>query len=387
MDKNLSLPATFETKHTLTTWSNETIEMRVIKKTDGKGKSNLSHLARFLHAWFTVIVDRQTKELLDKMGYEYIKSKDILDYEVDLIGSGFMKAYYGLPVCDDSDVIVESHAHITKNDISNAVIELRTGLDLGFVNSSKVITSSLYERIQYDPATNICTFSMHKDWVPMFASCLGDANERHAVEAALLGNFRLVYSEKLYTFINGKIQSSSFMRTGELRCAINTFKELFGIEKGSSGYETKRFLDRYLLKCIQEVLEKSDLRFEYELEKVGRSYKFIIFKNIHRKEEERFNQAKDTLALTNALQDGTNSSQEDSEKDDELFLYILNYGEQEKLTLSQTKSLYEMIKDFPTAREMLEKTDNIYTVAKTTPGLQHLSKFEFLVKILKDLSA
>ena len=382
---DMSLPATIELKNTLTSWSNETIEMKVIKKTDGKGRANLSHLARALHAWFTLVVDRQTKELLDKMGYEYITTREILDYEVDLVESGFVENYRGHSCNDDSEVVVEAHSHISKADISRAVVELRTGLDLGFANSKKIITSSLYERIQYDPATNICNFSMHKDWVPMFASCLGDAKDRHAIETSLLCNFRLIYSEKLYTFLNGKIQSATFLRTGELRCAIDTFKELFGIEKGTQRYETLRFINAFLDKSIKEVLEKSDLKFDVAYEKIGRSYKYVTFSNFSRKGEDLFNQAKEKLAYYSLPQKKCEPISS-SANDDDLITYFLEYGEINNFTVAETRELYEMLKSYPTARNMLVNAGNIYEAAKATDDFANLNKYQLIKHILESVT-
>lgn len=381
----LSLPSTIELKNTITSWSNDTIEMKVIKKADGKGRSNLSHLARALHAWFTLVVDRQTKALLDKMGYEYIVSREIIDYEVDLVESGFVDNYKGISISgDDSGVTVESHSHITKKDISKAVVELRTDLDLGFVNSEKVLSSSLYERIVYNPETNICNFSMHMDWVPMFASCLGEAKDRHAIKTSLLCNFRLIYSEKLYTFLNGKIQSATFRRTGELRCAIDTFKELFGIEKGTQQYETLRFINRILNNSIKEVKEKSDLSFDVSYEKIGRSYKYITFSNFFRKGEDIFNLEKENLEKYHmSLRSRDSLPMHDNAED--LLTFCLEYGEINHFTISEARELFELLKPFPTAKNMLEKAGNIYEVAKTDEEFKNLNKFQMIKYIIESV--
>lgn len=382
---NLSLPATIELKNTITSWSNDTIEMKVIKKADGKGRSTLSHLARALHAWFTLVVDRQTKVLLDKMGYEYIASREIIDYEVDLVESGFVDTYKGISInTDESGVTVESHSHITKKDISKAVIELRTDLDLGFVNSAKVLSSSLYERIVYNPDTNICTFSMHMDWIPMFASCLGEAKDRHAIKTSLLCNFRLIYSEKLYTFLNGKIQSATYKRTGELRCAIDTFKELFGIEKGTQQYETLRFINRILNNSIKEVKEKSDLSFNVSYEKIGRSYKYITFTNFFRKGEDIFNLEKENLEK-NYQPVNNKGSLFMKEHSEDLLTFCLEYGEMNNFTISEARDLYELLKPYPTAKNMLEKAGNIYEVAKTDEEFKNLNKYQMIKYIIESV--
>jgi len=383
-DNKPSLPATIELKNTITSWSNDTIEMKVIKKTGGKGRSNLSHLARALHAWFTLVVDRQTKALLNKMGYENIASMEIFDYEVDLVESGFVDIYRGNAVSDEADVIVESHAHISKDDISKAVIELRTDLDLGFVNSSKVMSSSLYERIVYDPDTNICNFSMHKDWVPMFASCLGEAKDRHAIKTSLLCNFRLIYSEKLYTFLNGKIQSAAFKRTGELRCAVDTFKDLFGVEKGTQQYETLRFINGILNKSIKEVKEKSDLSFDVSYEKIGRSYKYILFSNFTRKGEDIFNQEKERLA-ENYLILKQNESHSDKNNREDLLSFCFEYGEKNNFTISEARELFELLKPYPTAKNMLTKAGSIFEVAKSDDEFKDLNKFQMIKYIIESV--
>jgi hypothetical protein len=222
------------------------------------------------------------------------------------------------------------------------------------------------------------------DWIPMFASCLGEAKDRHAIKTSLLCNFRLIYSEKLYTFLNGKIQSATFKRTGELRCAVDTFKELFGIEKGTQQYETLRFINRILNNSIKEVQEKSDLSFDVSYEKIGRSYKYITFTNFSRKGEDVFNLEKENLAK-NYLPVNNKESLSVQEQGEDLLTFCLEYGEMNNFTISEARDLYELLKPYPKAKNMLEKAGNIYEVAKTDEEFKNLNKYQMIKYIIESV--
>ena len=77
------------------------------------------------------------------------------------------------------------------------------------------------------------------------------------------------FSKRIYQML------SQFRSTGFYKTTIPKLKEQLGVTESYAKFSA---FEKYVLKKAQEELNQTDMSFTYDLEKQGRSYKWIIFK-------------------------------------------------------------------------------------------------------------
>lgn len=140
----------------------------------------------------------------------------------------------------------------------------------------------------------IFEFYLHKDLVDLFVNFSKGYN-RYRLDVSL--SLKSVYAMRVYELISNQRQ--------HLTWRISRLKEMFQIEEKQYS-RNGNFIKRVIQKSKEELDEKANWSFEYEVLKKGNAYEFIRFKPIHfplRETEETIGaEVKRQLALSNFVE-------------------------------------------------------------------------------------
>ena len=240
----------------------------------------LSVAARCLLWYLQYCVNQLTPSILNKKGVEFWSSSEnrLVDYAVDLTD------FFNIPS------IKERFApRGIKNVFDDAADEL-VGTSLTLIaedGSEKTITTFISE-VKIDlHGSNRCVFSINREVVSLLVPeliALGEERESHKLSIAQTIKFASKYAEKLYVYINGKIQRREFLNSIDrtVKCPIQLLKSIFGLGENEFYGQNARFIQKILVPAVEEVCRVSDIRMDFETERSGRYIKWIVFKNIRR---------------------------------------------------------------------------------------------------------
>lgn len=241
---------------------------------------SLSKAARHLLSFLYYSIGQETPAMLEKIGYDAWNSNEnrMVDYNIDL------EPFYKLPIIKNT-----YEPYGIRKTFAEAITEL-VGWPLTFFSEdgTEINIAAFISIAKIDAETGgSCTLSISREVVSMLVPELikqREISESHRLSIVQTFGFKSKYSEKIYIYINGKIQSSEYlsMKTPVLRVPVITLKKLLAINDNTYYSKNAVFMQKILDPSLEEINRVSDIDVKYRTVRDGRYIRWIEFYDISR---------------------------------------------------------------------------------------------------------
>ena len=231
--------------------------------------------AKYLLSYFFYYISNNTSSIIEQLGgYDAwdAPNNDMIKYDIDL------SPFYEIPY------IKEHYKDVGKNSLTKlfkAAAKELIGEPLTLVNElgqERAIVGVISKADIDEDTGEICSITASRDIVSLLVPELierRDIAEAHLLSIVQTFGFSSKYSERVYTYINGKIQAADYK--GSFRCPIQVLKKMLLVSEEKAISENKKFIQKVLKKAVDDINNVSDLNVTFTPIKDGRYYKWIEF--------------------------------------------------------------------------------------------------------------